>query len=166
MLRLCVTGHRPDRLGGYDKEVHRRVFLAAHSALEQLKPRVVITGMALGWDQAIAEAAIELAIPFVVAMPFKGQESKWPKQSQEHYRELLKQASHIEVCSPGEYRPQKMIVRDEWMVDNSDEVLACFDGTRGGGTDSTILYAKIKGKVIYNAWDLFKGNAKHLTRMG
>lgn len=165
MLRLAVTGHRPDKLGGYSPEAYKKLVVVAYKSLEQLKPRVVITGMALGWDQAIAEAAYEHQIPFIAAIPFKGQESKWPKQSQEKYRELLKHAHHQEICSPGEYRIQKMQIRNEWMIDNCDEVLALYNGDKEGGTFNCVQYARVRDKVIYNAWDIFTGQQQHLTRM-
>lgn len=165
MLRLAITGHRPDKLGGYDKDTYKKLLLTAYKAIDQLKPRVVISGMALGWDQACAEAACELMIPFIAAIPFAGQENKWPKESQIKYQELLKKAHHQEICSPGEYRVQKLQVRNEWMADNCDEALALFNGEQKGGTFNFIRYARVKDKVIYNAWDIYTGTQDHLTRM-
>ena len=46
--------------------------------LERARPDAVISGMALGWDQAVARATADLGIPWVAAITFEGQESKWP----------------------------------------------------------------------------------------
>jgi hypothetical protein len=76
---LAATGHRPDKLGGYDLSIYRKLVGLAYSYLRKQTPDVVISGMALGWDQAVAEAAVKASTPFIAAIPFRGQESKWPR---------------------------------------------------------------------------------------
>ena len=41
-----------------------------------------------------------------------------------------------------------MQIRNRWMVDNSDLVLAVFDGKKEGGTWNCVKYAKSKNKEI------------------
>jgi len=53
---LAVTGHRPEKLGGYGPAVAERLFNLASSELQGLRPEYVLTGMAIGWDQAVADA--------------------------------------------------------------------------------------------------------------
>jgi hypothetical protein len=36
--------------------------------------------MARGWDLALAKAAVELGLPLFAAIPFVGQESRWPAE--------------------------------------------------------------------------------------
>ena len=129
---MAVTGHRPEKVGGYSDEASKRLTTFAEEMLKFYKPEAVITGMALGWDQAVAEACRQLNIPFIAAIPFKGQESKWPRESQVHYRELLSCAKEVvEVCQPG-YAAWKMQRRNEWMVCRATRVLALWNGTSGG----------------------------------
>lgn len=105
---LAVTGHRPDKLGGYNERTQRDLISLARIELARLEPHHVITGMALGWDQAIAQAAIDLDIPFTAAVPFQGQEDRWPHDSQREYRRLIAEAYRLAyVCRLG-YAPWKM----------------------------------------------------------
>jgi uncharacterized phage-like protein YoqJ len=151
---ICGTGHRPDKLGGYDSITHNRLIRIAEQYLLKLKPEKVISGMALGWDTALAEATLNLNIYLCAAIPFAGQENMWPKDSQTKYKEILSRATYVkEVCDKG-YAPYKMQIRNEWMVDNSDLVLAMWNGTKGG-TYNCIQYAKKKNKQIINAYKDF-----------
>lgn len=147
---LAGTGHRPNKLGGYSPEVFARLVSLAEAALIKYQPTQVISGMALGWDQALAQASINLHIPLLAAVPFLGQESQWPEQSQAVYRTLLAQAA-VHIVSPGGYVPRKMQVRNEWMVDLSTDVLALWNGS-SGGTGNAIQYARKQGKPIINLW--------------
>lgn len=148
---LAVTGHRPDKLGGYDVDTRLRVRKLALAALDELDPSLVITGMAQGWDTAIAAAAITLDIPFVAAIPFAGQEAVWPEGDQDLYRRLLAQASVVEyVCDPG-YAAWKMLRRNAWMVDHAEHLLALWNGTEGG-TANCVEYATRRRVPITNVW--------------
>ena len=150
-LIIAATGHRPDKLGGYSPRITNSLRLLAHRYIVQQRPAFVISGMALGWDQAVAGAALLAGVPLIAAVPFRGQESKWPEQSQLAYRELLAAAARIvEVCDPG-YAVWKMQKRNEWMVDHCTRLMALWDGSPGG-TKNCIDYAE--GKIpIDNLWD-------------
>jgi len=151
-LIYAGTGHRPDKLGGYSVEVFCCLADYAGSVLSQLKPSKVISGMAIGWDQALATAAYNLEIPFIAAVPFKGQELFWRKEQQEFYHELLTKAEEVVIVSPGAYSAAKMQVRNKWMVDHADRVVALWDGS-SGGTANCIRYAKSQEKEIFNFWN-------------
>lgn len=147
---ISVTGHRPNKLGGYNN--FDKLVWFAECELKLIFPAGVITGMALGWDQAIAQAALNLNIPFLAAVPFQGQESIWPEQSKKFYRELLSKAASVEIISEGFYSSDKMQIRNKWMVDNSMKLLALWNGS-SGGTANCVAYAKSKHKPIINCWD-------------
>lgn len=154
---ICGTGHRPDKLGGYGTAAGVRLVNLAEDWLEENKPDKVISGMALGWDYALAAAAFNLDIPFIAAVPFEGQEWRWPSESQRNFRVLLGVAERVVyVCEPG-YAPWKMQKRNEWMVDNSDQVLALWNGS-SGGTANCIKYAEKVGKPIINLWSDYEPN--------
>lgn len=149
---ICGTGHRPDKLGGYSDEVHERLVRVAKDALKALQPNKVISGMALGWDQALMEAAQLLGYPTIAAVPFRGQEKRWPDSSQRRFKQLLDNAMQIEyVCDDG-YAPWKMQKRNQWMVDQSHTVLALWNGTTGG-TANCVNYANLMHKPVINVWD-------------
>lgn len=131
-----ISGHRPQKLGGYGsynptlKYVRRRI----GDGFTYLKPNLVITGMALGVDQIAAEVALELKIPYLAAVPFWGQEAKWPSSAQTRYHRLLAHASKIVVVSKGGYTKAAMDKRNEFIVAKSDRLLAVWNGKREGGT--------------------------------
>lgn len=152
---VAVTGHRLDKLGGYNHEVQHNLLEFAKIVLPLLKPTKIISGMALGWDQAVAEAAIELGISFVAAVPFVGQESIWPLESQTKYNMLIEHASEIRIISDGGYAAYKMQVRNKWMVDNSERLFALWDGS-SGGTANCVRYAEQKMKPITNVWPAWR----------
>lgn len=151
MTTIALTGHRPNKLWGYDtRDPHYvQVKRALRDLIDELGATSLISGMALGFDQLGAEVAIVRDdVEFVAAVPFKGQESKWPYSSQRRYFQLLDAADKIVTVSEGAYAAYKMQVRNEWMVDHCDIVVALWDGTNGG-TANCVRYAQSKGKTIY-----------------
>lgn len=148
---VAVTGHRPQKLGGFSEEVFQDLVRLAKHCFERLKPLEVITGMALGWDQAVAQACHDLKIPFRAYIPFMGQESQWPQQSQERYWKLLEGPVLNMICEPG-YAAWKMQKRNEAMVDDCHQLLALWDGTTGG-TFNCVAYARKQlHVVVLNCW--------------
>jgi uncharacterized phage-like protein YoqJ len=146
---LCATGHRPPKIFPYKipNPKYNWVYEKIKEAILELKPKQAISGMALGFDQLFADVCIELHIPFIAAIPFIGQEKIWPQHEKDKYHALLKQAADQHIVCEGGYSPDKMQVRNCFMVDNSDVVLACFDGSKGG-TGNCVDYAKSKNKRI------------------
>lgn len=147
---VAATGHRPEKIGGYDFDAPKRVWIRARmrEALLVLEPQYGISGMALGIDQDFAFCCVELGIPFVAAVPFIGQESTWPRESREYYHELLSHAYCRYVVTGGGYSAYKMEVRNQWMVDNCDVLLAIWDGT-SGGTGNCCEYAELVKRQTY-----------------
>lgn len=148
---IAATGHRPTKLGGYGRATEARLAAFAEDYLTRVQPGMTVSGMALGWDMAFAQASAELGIPFIAAVPFEGQEAKWPAESQRFYRNLLLAARRVYIVSPGGYEPSKMQVRNEWMVDNATHVAALWDGS-AGGTGNCVRYVEKIGRSWDNLW--------------
>lgn len=148
---ICGTGHRPEKLGGHGSATYSKLFTLAHDYLFHEDADTVISGMALGWDQALADAALHLGIPLIAAVPFEGQERAWPVESQLHYGALLRRAERMVIVSPGGFSGIKMHLRNQWMVNNADMVLALWDGS-DGGTYNCVKYAKACRKPLRNLW--------------
>lgn len=160
MTVVAFTGHRPKDLGGYhdlpklDDRLTRFacvVLMRTHGLTE------VISGLAEGWDMAVAEAAVQLGIPFRAAVPFEGQERLWSGYSQMRYRRLRVQACDEIVIGPFADRGfyQK---RDEWMVDNAGALGALWCGKRTGGTFNTVEYARrwcVQTVNYWSSWTAF-----------
>ena len=77
------------------------------------------------------------------AIPCGTQPDRWTRAQRERYNRLLDRCSKVNVLQIN-YSPDCMMQRNQYMVDNSSLLLACFDG-RPGGTMSTILYAQRQG---------------------
>jgi len=149
---IAGTGHRPDKLGGYSPAALSHLIRFARHRLSLLpEPPSIISGMAQGWDSALAFAALELKLPLTCAIPFIGQERMWPKIAQDLYKDILNDATHVEVVSLGGFSAEKMQIRNEWMVDHCTHVLALWNGSPGG-TANCIRYAKQVSKPLANLW--------------
>lgn len=149
---IAVTGHRPNKTGGYDWRSAHALMTLAREYLAEQKPDKVISGMALGWDTAVARAALFQNIPFIAAIPFAGQDRIWPKKDREMYADLLQQATEVHTVSPGGYAGWKMQARNKFMVDHCDKLLVLWDGS-SGGTANCIEYAEQQHKPYDNLWE-------------
>lgn len=153
---VAFTGHRndklPDKKTGYKlpNPTYNYVYKEIKSTLEFLKPDKVISGMALGIDQWAAMIAIRLNIPLLAAIPFEGQEFKWPLSSQNTYNKLISLASETLIVCEGGYAAHKMQIRNQFMVDSCDILIAVYNGDKTGGTANCINYARsLNKKIIY-----------------
>ena len=148
---VSFSGHRPNKLGGFKlpNPTYNYIYAKIENALKELKPEKVISGMALGVDQWAAVIAARLDIPFLAAIPFEGQELAWPAESQKAFNILRKLAAEEVIVSPGGYAANKMQIRNEWMVDHCDMLIAVYNGDKSGGTYNCISYAKSLNKEIY-----------------
>lgn len=154
---LALTGHRPGDLWGYDltKENYRIVADKLAKYCREHNIDTIISGMALGFDQLGAQVAIDNGLKLVAAVPFDPEKhasgSGWPQESIDRYFEILGHADKVVIVSPGGYEARKMQVRNEWMVDNADDVFALWNGQwknkKGGnsGTGNCVRYAR-RGK--------------------
>lgn len=168
---LAITGHRPHKLGGYiiPNPVANAVMLKLADSLKVLQPSLVLSGMALGVDQWTAQLCNEMQIPFDAVIAFEGYESKWPQKSQEWYHYLMKKARRIYMLSPGPYRPSLLHARNHWLVDNSNALLAVWDGLPGSGTAACVEYAQLQNppKPAYkldlpeHIWAMAREDAAH-----
>lgn len=151
MMIIAATGHRPDKLGGYDVKTRLALGGLATEYLSRERPDKVIVGMALGWDQAVAAACVALGIPFIAALPFKEQANRWPEEAQRRWQELIGAADKVEIISTfGHARAMQQ--RNEWMVDRANKMVALWNGD-WGGTFNCVKYAQKRGVPIDNLWN-------------
>lgn len=162
---LGVTGHRLHKLrpGPKVARIFNDAALEAHldgfayAQLSELMaagagPTRVLTGMALGWDQAIALACVQLGIPFVAVVPFEGQDEKWTPVQRLRYAALVKDAADVYIACYGSYAPWKYTVRNQWVVDHCDTLWTLYDGESAGGTLDTIVYAWAQNRPMIDCW--------------
>ena len=148
------TGHRPVKLPWGSRETDPRCIAlkdqiaATLDGIYETGYRRFICGMAIGCDLYFAEAVLALKqqhpdILLEAAIPCDDQAEKWNRSQREHYAELLEQCDLITHVSHV-YSPGCMMKRNQYMIDSSSLLLACFNG-RSSGTMSTILYAERQG---------------------
>lgn len=109
--------------------------------------------MALGTDLIFVEECIQLGIPFIAAVPFKGQESRWPDESQNTYHRLLKRAQRVVYVDEdpmyhGDSYGSKLYMRNKWMVDRASIVIAVWNGSSGGTANAVKSAIKRDLKVL------------------
>ena len=148
---IAGTGHRPDKIGGQEEQVRE----AIRVRLGHYLPSLVISGMALGYDQWLAEEAQKLGFPVCAAIPFLGQEDRWPPDARRVYEEILSKCAsrwYIHFSRPTSYAHAVQLLqeRNEWMVDRANLILSCYNGDPSGGTANCIRYAQVRLKTIDN----------------
>lgn len=173
-LTACATGHRPSNLPkeyGYDysNESWTIIINDVKSLIKELKINKAITGMALGFDTAFAIAVLQLQnegyqIELHAAIPCRNQEAKWTDEAKHLYKAILKRCASSTILAE-QYTPQAMWYRNQYMVDNSDIVIAMYDKAfdipnTASGTKLTIEFAKQLNKQVIN---IFKNNKPTLT---
>lgn len=127
---VAFTGHRTYRGAAADAlrrtvgELYARGF------------RNFLSGMAVGFDLAAAEAVLELrerapGVRLVAAVPFRGQEMRFSPADRERFRRVLAEADSVEVLAPA-YHRGCYAVRNDFLVDNARVLVAWYDGSPGG----------------------------------
>lgn len=131
-VKIAITGHRPDKLGGYDwsNPTRQNLFRRLCDVLKLYPSSELIVGGALGFDTDAARSAVD----------------------QLTYKTMCAMAAQIVYVSSR--NPQdtpeavKMLhARNRFMVDHAEIVVAAWNGSRGG-TSNCIDYAKSKRKEI------------------
>ena len=153
-MTICVTGHRPNKLYGYDLNDRRWQKLKSQfkEILKKKRCDEAISGMALGVDTIFALAVLELKdegydIKLHCAIPCKNQSYKWAKESVDLYHFILSKADVVKLVSDEEYKPYLMQRRNEYMVQRSDCIIAVWDGSKSG-TGNCVRYAEEQGREI------------------
>ena len=151
---ICGTGHRPDKLGGYGKWSEMQNYLVDQltNILIESPPSRVISGMAQGWDTVLALAAIKLDIPLELHLPCENHSEKWPEEARKLHRDIVGLADKV-IYTSLEYTKQCLQLRNISMVDNSEVVLAMWNGS-SGGTKNCIVYAEKQEVPVINLWGI------------
>lgn len=154
---LTVTGHRPNKLYGYDlnNPKYKKLYNKIYDVLVREKPSHCISGMALGVDTIFACAVLNYKKenPDVIlecAIPCRNHSSRWNKKDTELYNRILKLADKVTLVTHEAYKPYLMEVRNRYMIDKANKILAIWNGDENGGTYNAVKYSKKKDKeMIY-----------------
>lgn len=172
MKRIGISGHRPNRLGGYnwDSQINTSIRSYFRDILTELLEQsdetyTVISGVALGFDQYIADVVIKLKkeykgrIFLEAAIPFRDQYTVWSPADIDRYFKILENADYLyyvdtlpgyklEGVPEGGYHIQKLHLRNKYVVDTMDIGLVLYNGHSKGGTFGFIEYSKKRVKEL------------------
>jgi uncharacterized phage-like protein YoqJ len=159
--KVCsFTGYRPQKLsaclanGSLTLARVEEILRAEMLAMLDREFTTFMSGMALGSDMMFARIALELRerytsalVKLVAVIPCLDHDKAWNPRDRALCREMIEQADERVLVSDRPYFDGCMQRRNRYLVDSCDEMLAIYDGQRGG-TMQTINYAKGKGRKI------------------
>ena len=169
MKKIAFTGHRPQTLGGgydWNTKINQRIIkLIKDEVSKQLQTDDefdFIVGGALGIDQMAFAVCQELKaehpeikISCEIAVPFAGQPNAWrSKVDKDRYFDQIAIADKVVYVDKLPYYGsdksvgQKLQLRNIYMVDNCDLLIAVYNGDITGGTANCVNYAIKKEKEI------------------
>ncbi len=162
MPTACFTGHR--KLNGQYYNRHNpstewhtlKNYMNTINTwmMKELQVNHFISGLAIGLDMVGAESVALVRafggpeVKLTGAMPFPSQASRWPQSTREHWDNVCSLCNEVVAVSPDPYHPSKMQIRNEWMVDSSNYVIAVWNGIKKGGTWNCMAYAIKQGKPV------------------
>lgn len=161
---VCGTGHRPQDIPDYRDELFPVLVQIAEDALRRVGAQVTVTGGAIGWDQAMAQASLNLKLVTVVSVPFPGQHSRWREADQARYLAQLHAADVVYSCEHPDTNNRQAVVqallgRNVEMLRHAHRVLSFHSGKESGGTAACLREAKQRGIPVaenaFAAWEAF-----------
>jgi uncharacterized phage-like protein YoqJ len=97
MYKVMITGHRNLFKRSYYDELEKQIIKLKH----EHKDLVLITGMALGVDQAFCEIGLKYNIPVRAYLPFYSQTQEWVYDQVKKYLDMLLKCECAVVTSSG-----------------------------------------------------------------
>jgi hypothetical protein len=152
-LRLGVTGHRSLR---HEAEIRRLVDAAIDQVLAETSPGpsterrdlIVVSALAEGADRLVVQECLHrdgATLAAVLPLPVDEYSKDFiTDASRREFAELLAAATSVEFAEAMPTRDQAYERAGQMMVEQSDVVLALWDGLPGagrGGTADTVAYA-------------------------
>lgn len=141
-ISVAFTGHRTYR--GEAADGLRR----AVEALYARGFRIFLSGMAVGFDLAAAEAVLAFReehadVRLVAVIPFRGQDARFPPAERARFGRVLAAADEAVTLS-AIYHRGCFAVRNDFLVDHARVLVAWYDGSPGG-TRYTVRRAMRRG---------------------
>jgi hypothetical protein len=158
---IAITGHRPNRLHVGVHRIERQLFQVLRRLRREARGRAVprrpvaLTALAEGSDRMFAEAALRLALPLEVLLPFKSSDYETTFGDQAataQYHALLARAARVTEL-PGALSDSSAAYEavGRACVNACDVLVAVWDGKPAagrGGTPEIIEYARNRGRRI------------------
>lgn len=152
----CFTGLRPQKLPFAENDAEcvklkNALYAKIRFLVEKRGVLHFISGMARGVDTFAAEAVLAVrdefpSVELEAAVPCADQARLWKPADRERYLGIIG-CCDVKTVLEERYTAGCMQRRNRYMVDNSDILIAVWDGSPGG-TCSTVRYAEKRGKEI------------------
>ena len=125
-MKIALRGHKPNKLYGYDLFTEKYDILGNKilKILEEENADWCISGGALGADQLFAIIAIKNKYKLEMAIPCLNHSKMWNDYSKALYQNILNCADKVTIVTEEEYSPNLMQIRNQYMVDNCDKLIA------------------------------------------
>lgn len=143
----AFTGHRTYRHEA-DESLRRTI-----RALHDSGIRSFLSGMAVGFDLAAAEAVLDCRkslsdIRLIAVIPFRGQQERFSATDRARFDRICAEADETIVLSES-YNSGVYAVRNNYLVAHAATLIAWYDGS-AGGTRYTVHRAARFGRRIDN----------------
>ena len=156
--RCCFTGHRPEKLDAPEEEVKAWLRTQILKALAD-GYKTFICGMGMGVDIMAGQIVREIkqkdpTVHLICVIPWPGFAARWKTIWKGQYDFLLETSADYVKYMSKTYHDGVFRMRNEYMVDHSNRLIAYCNGAPGG-TWNTIEYAVRQGiEVVTNRPEL------------
>lgn len=160
-IKIGVTGHQERE--GLDWSWTRASIAAVLH--DEVPVAGALTSLAVGTDQVFAEEALACTIKLKVVIPFADYERCFNGQGLANYHRLLARANEAVVIDPLTSDQQAFLAAGMQIADESDLLLAVWDGKPAaglGGTADIVKHALAAGRQVIHL-DPFSRTAKRLS---
>lgn len=166
LYNIGITGHRPHKFKNPDfvkRQCEDVVVIMQRHYGDALRFNL---GGCTGTDQWVGEACLRFGAKYNLYLPFPAeiQSQHWYDEQKKELDRQVANCESLSVLGP-EYVASNYFERDKQIVDNSDFVIAFWEGPKQGGTYITVKYAVEQSKIVLNALtDLSMITGEHLVR--
>lgn len=149
---IALTGHR---FIPFEKQpLLKKLLVSAVTNNYEQGFTTYYCGMAVGFDMLAAEVILELKnklkdLKLIAVLPFQNQSDRFSSYDKKRYQSILEQANEI-VTLRKDYCNRCFLIRDDYMVEQADAVIAYLSRTDKGGTYYTCKKAQSHGLPILN----------------
>ena len=158
-MKLSFTGHRPELLPFGENELSAASIRVKTMILDEIMSSAAkgcdtfLNGGARGGDIIFAEQVLLVKateypnIRLITVVPHEGQANGWSEAWRDRYFRIHELSSEV-ITLASRYSRDCYHVRNRYLVDNADKLLALYNGGATGGTAYTVNYARQKNREI------------------
>lgn len=158
-MKLSFTGHRPESLPFGENELSAASIRVKTMILDEIMSSAAkgcdtfLNGGARGGDIIFAEQVLLVKateypnIRLITVVPHEGQANSWSEAWRDRYFRIHELSTEV-ITLAYKYSRDCYHVRNRYLVDNADKLLALYNGGATGGTAYTVKYARQKNREI------------------